>query len=166
MEVKVIDLGLLTSSQANSLPDWVVSQLVHFGEVTAQVSPGFLVRHWPGGKEWSTLNVRDAFYASPLFPRLLNPDAVRTAIVVGVRNKDFAYVSKATAVHMPRSSSAETLQEGEVDISDDVFLLKREDAEPIAAARAPATKETTGEKKRAPAHRIKALLRLPAAPRF
>lgn len=38
--------------------------------------------------------MRDAFYASPLFPRLLNPDAIKETIARGVTNGQLAYVGK------------------------------------------------------------------------
>ena len=57
--------------------------------------PNLLVRNWPPAfREWSTKAVRDAFFASPLFPRLLNPDAIKETIARGVSNGQLAYVGK------------------------------------------------------------------------
>jgi hypothetical protein len=47
--------------------------------------------------DWSTKSVRDTFFASPLFPRLLNPEAVKEAISKGATNGIFAYVGKSEA---------------------------------------------------------------------
>ena len=45
----------------------------------SHIVAAFLVRNWSGVfKEWSTKAVRDAFFASPQFPRLLNPTRSRT----------------------------------------------------------------------------------------
>jgi hypothetical protein len=44
--------------------------------------------------EWSTKSVRDAFFASPQFPRLTNPDAIRDTIVRGVEEERIAYVGR------------------------------------------------------------------------
>ena len=42
------------------------------------MSPEFLVRNWPPAfLEWSTRGVRDVCYASPQFPRLLDPEAIK-----------------------------------------------------------------------------------------
>ena len=68
-------MGLITSSQAETLPKHILSQLRQSGEVEKEVGPRFLVRNWPPAfTEWSTKSVRDAFFASPQFPRLLDPD--------------------------------------------------------------------------------------------
>ncbi len=63
-------------------------------EVVKAVSPNTLTRKWPGFVEWSTKAVRDAFYASPLFPRLLRPEAVKETIAKGVSEGLLAYVGK------------------------------------------------------------------------
>ena len=53
------------------------------------------LRHWPPAfKEWSARSVRDTVYASPQFPRLLNPDSLRNTIAQGVSSGLLAYVGK------------------------------------------------------------------------
>ena len=47
--------------------------------------------------EWSAKAVRDAFFASPKFPRLLNADAVKQTIYRGVEAGMMAYVVKETS---------------------------------------------------------------------
>ena len=69
--------------------------LMHVDEIQSGIGPNLLVRNWPPAfQEWSTKAVRDAFFASPLFPRLLNPDAVKETIARGVSNGQLAYVGK------------------------------------------------------------------------
>jgi hypothetical protein len=52
-------------------------------------------RNWPPAfKEWNTRSVRDAFFASPQFPRLLNPDSIKDTIARGVENGMLGYIGK------------------------------------------------------------------------
>ena len=45
---------------------------MHVDEIQSGIGPNLLVRNWPPAiPEWNTKAVRDAFFASPLFPRLL-----------------------------------------------------------------------------------------------
>jgi hypothetical protein len=47
------------------------------------------VRNWSGAhKEWSTKAVKDAVFASPLFPRLLNGDLIGDTIDARRRNRE------------------------------------------------------------------------------
>jgi hypothetical protein len=100
------------------------------------VSPNFLVRNWPPAfKEWSTKSVRDAFFASPQFPRLLNPDSIKDTIARGVENGMIGYVGKkADGTYAPFHFNA-TLSFQDVEISDDVFLIQRELAEAYTAGK-------------------------------
>ncbi|MDX1523079.1 MAG: DUF499 domain-containing protein, partial [Anaerolineae bacterium] len=95
-EIRVIDLGLVHSSSTSGTPiDMIVNRLRHDGEIEDSISPNFLVRNWPPAfKEWSTRSVRDAFFASPQFPKLLNAEAVKETIANGVSNGILAYVGK------------------------------------------------------------------------
>ncbi len=89
----ILDLGQYHSSSAASLTQLVVRELQNRDEVLTHLSPQFLVRNWPPAlTEWSTKAVRDAFFAAPSFPRLLNDDVVRSAIVIGVTNGAFGYM--------------------------------------------------------------------------
>ena len=64
---------------------YVVASLRQEGEIEKEVRRRFLVRNWPPAFiEWSTKSVRDAFFASPQFPRLLYPDSIRETIARGV----------------------------------------------------------------------------------
>jgi hypothetical protein len=128
-ELKTVDLGLVHSSAANSLVELILTRLDNDGELTKIVSPNQFVRNWPGTfKEWSTKSVRDAFYASPDLPRLLNPDAVKEAIARGVEEGKIGYVGKTqTGAYEPFSFGTGLVAEN-VEISDDMFIIKADEA--------------------------------------
>ncbi len=127
--LKVIDLGLIHSSAADTLVTLVMNRLKQDGDVEDGVSPQFLIRNWPPAfKEWSTKSVRDTFFASPLFPRLSNPEAIRETIARGVSNNQLGYVGKAGPEYKP-FIYGKGLASTEVEISDDIFLVTRETAE-------------------------------------
>ena len=136
LKIRRIDMGLVHSSAAESLTGLVLTRLKDEDLVAPDgVSPRFLIRNWaPAFKEWSTKGVRDAFYASPKFPRPLNQDAVKRTIVRGVEGGLFAYCSKATGGGYDPFVFREGLPE--VEFSDDVFLLKKEDAAAYLKAKA------------------------------
>src|SRR6185436_19138002 len=93
--LRKIDLGLVHSSAANSIVELILSRLKQEDIVVDGVSPNFLTRYWPPAlPEWNTRAVRDAFYASPKFPRLLKPDAVKETISRGLDAGALAYVGK------------------------------------------------------------------------
>ena len=92
------------------------------------------MRNWPPAlPEWSTKALRDAFYASPKFPRLSNPDVIKATIARGVTDGQLAYAGKRGDQYEPfvfrRQTSA-----SEVEIGDDVVVLRKDDAEKIQAA--------------------------------
>lgn len=142
-ELRVIDLGLTTSSAADSLTALVFARLRQDDELVETVSPQFLVRNWPGAFEaWSTRGVRDAFFASPRFPRLLRADAVRETVANGVNRGDLAYVGKTGDGYEPfvfRPSVPLTVSD--IEITDQMYILTRESAEAYAAQLAQAGDE-------------------------
>jgi hypothetical protein len=88
-----------------------------------------LLRNWPPAlPEWSTRNVRDAFFASPQFPRLLFPDAIKDTIARGVSNGQIAYAGKHGDGHFEPFVFEQALNADDVEISEDVFILTREAA--------------------------------------
>ncbi|CAN5547841.1 DUF499 domain-containing protein [soil metagenome] len=132
-----VDLGLVHSSAAPSLAQLIVDRLVQPGDVEDKsVSPNFLVRNWPPAfTEWSTRSVRDMFFASPQFPRLLNPESVKDTIARGVENGMLAYVGKAAdGSYAPFHWNA-SLPTHDIEISQDVFLIQREVAEAYTTAK-------------------------------
>ena len=128
--IKTIDLGLVTSSAAESMTKLILSRLRQSGEVEREVSPRFLVRNWPPAfTAWSTKAVRDAFYASPQFPRLLSPEAMKETIARGVSEGAVAYVGKSPQGHYAPFLYKTGLTAVDVEISEDMFILTAEEAE-------------------------------------
>jgi hypothetical protein len=98
--------------------------------VSEGVSPNFLTRYWPPAlAEWSTKSVRDAFFASPKFPRLIKADSVRDTISRGLDAGLFAYVGKSAGGQYEPFIYKRSLAGTDVEISEDVFLISRERAE-------------------------------------
>ncbi len=123
------DLGLVHSSAANDLTGFILNRLRQDGDIEEGVSPTFLARHWPPAfKEWSTKAVRDAFFASPQFPRLLKPDSLKDTIARGVEASTFAYVGKGKGGRYEPFHFGSSLNAGEVEVSDEMFLITAEDA--------------------------------------
>ncbi|OQB75596.1 MAG: hypothetical protein BWX92_02548 [Deltaproteobacteria bacterium ADurb.Bin135] len=128
--IRTIDLGLVTSSAAENMCRFVLNHLRQIDEIVKDVSPRSLIKNWPPAfTEWATRSVRDAFYASPQFPRLLNPDAIKDAIVRGVAEGLMAYVGKSPKSGYEPFYYKKPLSATEVEISDDMFLIKAEEAE-------------------------------------
>lgn len=130
--IEFLDLGRNNSSSAPSLPELILQQLRRSDLVVEAVSPGFLARNWSGAaKEWSTRAVRDAFFASPLFPRLLNPDLLKETIAKGANLGLFAYIGEKVGAEYALFyyNNKPLLHADEVEISDDTFLLPKKDAE-------------------------------------
>ncbi|MEM4500619.1 MAG: DUF499 domain-containing protein [Thermofilaceae archaeon] len=127
--LRVVDLGLINSSTGDSLADVIIARLKHDGIVEDRVAPDFLVRKWPPAfeEEWSTASVRDAFFASPEFPRLLNPETLRETIAQGVRDKKFGYASKSPTITDVRFGDPD-FDSREVEFSDYAVLIKKEKA--------------------------------------
>ena len=129
-EVRFIDLGNVHSSAATTIIQFIINELVHVDEIQNGISPNLLMRNWsPAFQEWSTKAVRDAFYASPLFPRLLNPDTVRETIARGVANGQLAYVGKTASGKYQPFVFERTMNAADVEISEDMFIITKETAE-------------------------------------
>lgn len=129
-KLKQVDMGLVTSSQTSGGPvDAVLSRLQGEGEVDKQIGPSFIARNWPPAfKEWSTKNVRDAFFASPQFPRLLYPDSLKDTIARGVSQGVIGYVGKrGDGVYEPFNFEV-PLSALDVEISEDVYIITKETA--------------------------------------
>jgi len=136
-QLREIDLGLINSSQADSMLALILERLRNDGDIEKDISPNFLVRNWPPAfKEWSTKSVRDAFFASPQFPRLLNAEAVKEAIARGVCGGVIAYVGKPSDGEYQPFTFGGTMSVSEVEISDEVFIIKKETAEAYQKAKA------------------------------
>ena len=128
--LKTVDLGLVTSSAAESMTKLVISVLRQNDEIVKAVSPRFLVTNWPPAKsEWSIKDVRDAFFSSPQFPRLLASEVIKGAIVRGVAEGQMAYVAKGPSGGYEPFVYKRSLSEGDIEMSDDFYVIKGEDAE-------------------------------------
>lgn len=139
-DVRFIDLGNMHSSSATTIIQFIVNELVHVDEIQSGISPNLLVRNWPPAfQEWSTRAVRDAFFSSPIFPRLLNPDAVKETIARGVSNGQLAYVGKTASGKYHPFSFERTISTADVEISEEMFIITKETAE---AYRSDATRPT------------------------
>ena len=126
--LKTVDLGLVHSSAADTPVSNILNRLSADGDVEKGVSPNFLVRNWPPAfKEWATKSVRDAFYASPVFPRLLNPEAIKETITRGVENGLLAYVGKTASGKYHPLAFRETVSPFDIEFSEDMFIVRAED---------------------------------------
>ena len=128
--LREIDLGLVHSSAADSMMTFLVNRLRQDGEVEQEIGPSFLVKKWPPAFiEWSTKAVRDAFFASPQFPRLLNGEILKDTIARGVTERRLAYVSKTTSGDYEPFYYGESINAQEVELLEDMFLITKETAE-------------------------------------
>ncbi|MEK6780102.1 MAG: AAA family ATPase [Bacteroidota bacterium] len=127
-QLQTKDLGLIHSSQARTISELFLSRLESEGEVTPEISPMFFARNWPPAFiAWSTKNVRDAFYQTPLFPRLVNPESLKTTISKGVAEGLIAYTGKQGEKYEPFFFEKQVFA-GDIEISDDMYILKAEEA--------------------------------------
>ena len=136
--VKRVDLGLVHSSAATDLVSLIVTRLSSDGDLeTKGISPSFLIRNWPPAfKEWSTKSVRDAFFASPQFPRLTNPDVLKETISRGVGNGLLAYVGKMQSGDYKPFYYNKALMTADVELSEEMFIITKETAEAYLKTRA------------------------------
>lgn len=128
--LREVDLGLLHPSAAESLVGLIVARLKQEGLLEESISPDFLVRNWPPAlTEWPTKAVRDTFFASPQFPRLLNPEILRDTIAEGVKAGKFGYVSNAYGGYQGAPIIEDPgFRSEDVEISDQVLLVPRDKA--------------------------------------
>lgn len=134
-EVRLIDLGNVHSSAAASIIQFLINELMRVDEIQTGIGPNLLVRNWPPAiQEWNTKAVRDAFFASPLFPRLLNADAVKETIARGVANGQLAYVGKTGTGKYHPFNFKRTISALDIEISEDMFVITKESAEAYESA--------------------------------
>ncbi|AMV35269.1 hypothetical protein VN12_24300 [Pirellula sp. SH-Sr6A] len=134
-KLRHIDLGNITSSSAGSLAEAYLQRLGASGgldEIVESVPARKLQAFWPASlNEWSTKSVRDAFYSSPLLPRLLNPEQIKRAIADGVTQGLIGYATKDSAGRLKLERLKESLFDADVEISEDVFILRPEEAQKL-----------------------------------
>lgn len=136
--VKRVDMGLITSSAASDLVSYIVTRLSSDGDLeTKGISPSFLIRNWPPAfKEWAMKSVRDAFFASPQFPRLLNPEFLKETVSRGVGNGQLAYLGKTPSGEYKPFYFNQALMTADVEISDEMFIITKEVADGYLKGRA------------------------------
>lgn len=128
--LKEVELGRQNSSSAANLLMLIIRELRKYGDVEDSISPSYLIRNWPPAfTEWSTKAVRDALYASPQFPRLLDANTIRDTIAKGVTNGFLAYLGKMGDGSYQPFYYKEGLGPADVEITDDMFIIPRETAE-------------------------------------
>ncbi len=128
-QFRKINLGLIHSSAAETLSGLILNRLRQEGEIEDSISPNFLLRNWPAFPEWSTRSVRDAFFASPQFPRLVRPEAIKDTIARGVSEGLLAYAGKAADGEYRPFVYKSQLGSADVEIGEDTFILDSKTAE-------------------------------------
>jgi len=128
-QIRTIDLGLVHSSAADSLAGLILGRLRQDDQAVESVHANFLVRNWPPAlTEWSTKAVRDAFFASPRFPRLLVIDKLKDTIARGVASGVIAYAGKTADGRYDPFFFEHDIDSAEVEFSDDMFIVTAEEA--------------------------------------
>lgn len=128
--VKAVDLGLVHSSSADTPVSNILNRLTADGDVEKGVSANFLVRNWPPAfKEWATKSVRDAFYASPVFPRLLNAESIKETIARGIEHGMLAYIGKLGPGKYQPFAFKMNVDPTDIEFSNDMFVITAETAQ-------------------------------------
>jgi hypothetical protein len=131
-KLRALDLGQITSSAAGSIVELILRELERNDEITSGVSPNKLLKNWPPALvEWSTKAVRDAFYSSPQLSRLSDPDSLKRTISDGVTQGLLGYAGRDAGGRVRLQKFKESLLDAEVEISEDLFILKAEDAQKL-----------------------------------
>ncbi len=129
-KMRTIDLGMMHSSSADSITRFLINYLRQTDEIAKVITPRTLIKNWPPAFiEWNTRSVRDMFYASPQFPRLLNQEAVKECIARGVSENQLAYVGKDPKGGYSPFYYKKPLESPQVDISEDMYIITAEEAE-------------------------------------
>ncbi|RJX26498.1 MAG: DUF499 domain-containing protein [Dethiobacter sp.] len=127
--LRLVDLGLVHSSAAPTIVELIINRLRQEGDIEESISPNFLVRNWPPAfKEWSTRAVRDAFYASPQFPCLMDAEILKGTIARSVSNGILAYVGMDELGHYKPFYFEKELDPQEIEFAEDMFIITGEEA--------------------------------------
>lgn len=137
------NLGRHNSTSAGNLAELILRELGNSDEVLESLAPTHLTRKWPPAfDEWSTQAVRDAFYASPEFPRLRSSEILKETIAKGVTNGHLAYGGRLENGRHQPFYFERTLYSADVDISDQMVILTADAARAYLAAREAAEEAT------------------------
>lgn len=123
-----IDLGVVAPTPTKPLTSFILERLEQDGVLEATISPDFLVRSWPPSQpRWSTRSVRDTFFASPKFPRLMNPDSVKSTIAEGVRRGKFGYIATSPGNEGQAVINDSAFTEVSVELTESAFIVRPTD---------------------------------------
>ncbi|WP_197078759.1 ATP-binding protein [Methanosarcina sp. Kolksee] len=127
-KIRTIDFGLIHSSASDSIVTLYIDRLKKDGDIESSISPNFLTRNWPPAfkNEWSTKSVRDMFFASPLFPRLIDPEVIKETISRGVSNGIFAYGGKTDSGGYNPLIFKAALNKNDVEVSEDMYIISND----------------------------------------
>jgi hypothetical protein len=152
-ELERVDLGLPHSSAASTPLNFILSHLEKQGDAVDRVGINFILRNWSSAfDEWGILTLRNAFFASPRFPRLLNPSTIKSTIAKGVADGQIAYVSRLNNGIFEMFRYRENLQEYEIEFSDEVAIIRSEDAEAYIHAIKASNSQDAVEKAQEPSY--------------
>jgi hypothetical protein len=128
-KMKHIDFGMVHSSAAPSLQVLIMNRLKQEDYISESITPNVLLKNWPPAfNEWSTKSVRDAFFSSPQFYRILDANILRDTVAKGVENKQIAYVGKSQEKGYDPFNFGNSLAANEIEFSDDMFIIKGDKA--------------------------------------
>ncbi|MEQ8850946.1 MAG: DUF499 domain-containing protein [Phycisphaerales bacterium] len=130
-----IDLGNVTRSQATSASENILVELSNYDIVTGAPGVNKLIRWWPPARDaWPTKAVRDAFFTTPSLHRLRKPELIKRTIVDGVSAGDLGYARRKANDQLELvafGSFGGQLPETSVELSDDVVILRADDAKKL-----------------------------------
>lgn len=136
--LREIDLGLVHSSAATTPIENVINRLTADGDFDKAISVRLLLKNWSGAfTEWPTKAVRDALYASPQFPRIIKgTTAIQEAVARGIVSGELAYVGKTPAGPYLPFLFRQSVDSSEIEIADDVFIIRGDLADACLANKA------------------------------
>jgi len=128
-DLQEINLSMVNSSSAASIVTLILERLKRDDLLTNAVKPGKIVKNWPPAMtRWSTKSVRDAFFSSPLFPRVMTDGIIKETIANGVTQGMFGYASEQIPGKFDPFLFNEAMNSGDVEFSEDVFIVTSEEA--------------------------------------
>ncbi|MFN0137416.1 MAG: ATP-binding protein [Phycisphaerae bacterium] len=131
--LRTMDLGQLNSSSAGNTGGAIqhfLDRLTRDDEIVDALGSTRLLKGWPAGvKSWSTKSVREACYSSPYYPRLRRAESIKRTIADGVTQHLFGYARDDGRGWLILERFQAAMAEHEVEISDDFYLLKAEEAQ-------------------------------------
>jgi len=133
-----LDLGSITSTSAGSFVEIYLQRLgCHGGldEIVDSIPARKLLAGWPDGQsQWSTKAVRDAFYSSPLLPRVVNHEVIQRAIADGLRQGVLRMAVRDEQGQLQVQPALSSCLPSDIEFSDTQILIQSTHTnEPIAS---------------------------------